>query len=114
MKGLLGRRSGPEPAARAPVLHAVGLPALGQVQGAERCFAPGGDVVIAGVSVEVATEATDLVVEPLAHGDAQGAEVVVTDLDVLSCVDDDESLRHGQTRHLPGQKGNRNWRSVNL
>lgn len=75
-----------------PVSHAIGLPALRQLQGAGSRLAPGGDVVVARVSVEVAAEAADFVLEPLAHGDAEGVEMVVTDLDVLRCVDDDEAL----------------------
>lgn len=97
-----------------PVLHSVGFPALGQLQSTDGRFASRGNVVIAGVSVEVATKATNLVLKPLAHGDAEGAEVVVPDLDVLRCVDDDESLGRGQTRHLTSKKGNRHRCPVNL
>lgn len=97
-----------------PVLHTVGFPALGQLQSTDGRFASRGNVVIAGVSVEVATKATNFVLKPLAHGDAEGTEVVVPDLDVLRCVDDDESLGRGQTRHLTSKEGNRHRGSVNL
>lgn len=43
-----------------PVLHAVGLPALGQLQGADGRLPTGGDVVVSGVSVEVAAKAAHL------------------------------------------------------
>lgn len=92
-----GACAGPHP----PVLHTVGLPALGQLQGADSRLAPGGDVVVAGVSVVIPTEPTHLVLQPLAHGDAERVEAVVSNLDVLGCVDDDETLRRGQTRHQP-------------
>lgn len=75
-----------------PVLHPVGLPALGQFQGADGRFASGGDVVVAGVSIEVPTQATHLVLQPLAHGDAESVEAVVPHLDVLGRVDDNEAL----------------------
>lgn len=84
-----------------PVLHTVGLPALGQLQGANSRLAPGGDVVVTGVSVEIPTEATHLVLKPLAHCDAKGVKVVVPNLDVLGCVDDNETFGCGQTCHQP-------------
>lgn len=84
-----------------PVPHTVGLPALGQLQGADSRLAPGGDVVVTGVSVEIPTEATHLVLQPLAHCDAEGIKVVVSNLDVLWCVDDNETFGCGQTRHQP-------------
>lgn len=76
-----------------PVSHAISLPALRQFQGSGSRLAPGGDVIVARVSIEVTTEATDFVLEPLAHGDAEGVEMIVTYLDVLWCVDDNEALR---------------------
>lgn len=85
-----------------PVLHTVGLPALCQLQSADSRLAPGGDVVVTGVSVEVPAEATHLVLQPLAHCDAQGVKVVVSNLDVLGRVDDDEAFGRGQTSHQPG------------
>lgn len=84
-----------------PVLHTVGLPALGQLQGADSRLPPGGDVVVTGVSVEIPTEATHFVLKPLAHCDAEGIKVVVSNLDVLGCVDDDETFGRGQTCHQP-------------
>ena len=78
-----------------PVLHAVGLPALGQLQGADRWLAPGCDVVVAGVSVEVPAQAAHRVLQTLAHGDAEGVEAVVADLDVLGRVYDQEALGGG-------------------
>ena len=84
-----------------PVLHTVGLPALGQLQGADGRLAPGGDVVVAGISVEIPTEAAHLVLKPLAHCDAEGVEAVVSNLDVLRSVDDDETFGRRQTCHQP-------------
>lgn len=75
-----------------PVLHTVGLPALGQLQGTDSRLASRGDVVVTGVSIVIPTEPTHLVLQPLAHGDAQRVEAVVANLDVLGCVDDDEAL----------------------
>lgn len=76
-----------------PVSHAISLPALRQLEGTGSRLAPGGDVIVARVPVEVTTEATDFVLEPLAHGYAKGVEIIVTYLDVLWCVDDNKALR---------------------
>lgn len=97
-----------------PVSHAVGLPALRQFQGTGSRLAPGSYVVIARVSVEVAAQATDFVLEPLAHGDAECIEMVVTDLDLLRCVDDNESFRCRQTCHQTSEEGHRHWCAVDL
>lgn len=99
---------------RLPVSHSVGLPALGQLQGADSRLAPGGDVVVVGVSVEIPAEATHFVLKPLAHRDAEGVEVVVSNLDVLGRVDDYETFRRGQTCHQPGKKGHRHWCAIHL
>lgn len=97
-----------------PVLHAIGLPALCQLQGADSRLAPGGDVVIAGVPVEIPTKATHLVLEPLAHCDAQGVKAVVAYLDVLRCVDDNETFRCGQACHQACYKWYRYRCAINL
>lgn len=97
-----------------PVLHTVGLPALGQLQGADRRLPPGSNVIIAGVPVEVSTEATHLVLQSLAHGDAESVEAVVPNLNVLRCVDDDEAFGRGQTCHQPCEKRHRHRRTVDL
>lgn len=87
---------------------------MGQLQGADSRLAPGGDVVVAGVSVEIPAEATHFVLKPLAHRDAEGVEVVVSNLDVLRCVNDYETFRRGQTCHQPGKKGHRHWCAIDL
>lgn len=97
-----------------PVSHSVGLPALGQLQGADSRLAPGGDVVVAGVSVEIPAEAAHFVLKPLAHRDAEGVEVVVSNLDVLGCVNDYETFRRGQACHQPGKKGHRHRCAIDL
>lgn len=84
-----------------PVLHSIGLPALGQFQGADSWLAPRGNVVITGVTVKIPTKATHLVLKPLAHRDAEGVKAIVSNLDVLRCVDDDETFGRGQTSHQP-------------
>lgn len=87
---------------------------MGQLQGADSRFAPGGDVVVGGVSVEIPTEATHFVLKPLAHRDAEGVEVVVPNLDVLGCVNDYETFRRGQASHQPGKKGHRHRCAIDL
>lgn len=87
---------------------------MGQLQGADSRLAPGGDVVVAGVSVEIPAEATHFVLKPLAHRDAEGVEVVVSNLDVLGCVNDYETFRRGQACHQPSKKRHRHWCAIDL
>lgn len=75
-----------------PVLHSIGLPALGQFQCIDGRFASGGGVVIAGVAVKITTKATHLVLKPLAHCDAKGVEAIVANLDVLRRVDHNKTF----------------------
>ena len=73
-------------------MHAIGLPALSQLQSTHGWFATGGDVVIRGVAVEVPAQTAHFVLQPGPHGDAQGVEAVVPYLYFLGGVDDQESL----------------------
>lgn len=87
-----------------PVLHTVGLPALGQLQGTDSWLAPRCNVVVTGISVKIPTETTHLVLKPLAHCDAKGVKTVVSDRYVLGCVDYKETFRCGQTCHQSSKK----------
>lgn len=75
-----------------PVLHAVGFPALSQLQCTDGRFSTRGDVIISGVAIEVPTQSTHLVLQPWAHCNAEGVESIITHLDVLGSVDHQESL----------------------
>lgn len=97
-----------------PVLHTIGLPALGQFQGTDSRLPPGGDIIISGIPVEIPTETTHLVLQPLTHCNAESVEAVVANLNVLWRVDDDEALRRGQTCHQPRQKWYRHWCTIDL
>lgn len=97
-----------------PVLHAVGLPALRELQAADGRLAPGGDVVVGRIPVVVPTEPAHLVLQPLPHGDAQHVEAVVADLDVLDGVDDQEALGAGDPGLEPRHEGDRHRGPVHL
>ncbi len=75
-----------------PVLHAVGFPALSELQCTDGRFSTRGDVIISGVPIEVPTQSTHLVLQPWAHCNAESVESVITHLDVLRSVDHQESL----------------------
>lgn len=75
-----------------PLLHAIGLPALGQHHTAHHGFPPQGHVVISHVSIEVATEAAHFVLQPLTDADFNDVETVVVYLDVRAGVDHQKPL----------------------
>lgn len=75
-----------------PVSHAIGLPALRELQGTGSRLASGGYIIVARVSIEVTTKATNFILKPLSHSDAEGVEIIVSYLDVLWCFDDNETL----------------------
>lgn len=76
----------------APLLHTIGLPALGQHHAAHHRFPPQGHIVISHVSIEVATEATHFVLQPLADADFNDVETVVVYLDVRAGVNHQKPL----------------------
>lgn len=75
-----------------PLLHAIGLPALGQHHTAHHRFPAQGHIIISHVPIEVATEATHFVLQPLTDADFNDVETVVVYLDVGAGVDHQKPL----------------------
>lgn len=75
-----------------PLLHAIGFPALGQHYTAHHRFPPQGYIIISHVTIEVATEATHFVLQPLTDADFNEVETVVVNLDVGAGVNHQKPL----------------------
>lgn len=75
-----------------PLLHAIGFPALGQYHTAHHWFPPQSHIIISHVSIEVATEATYFVLQPLTDADFDDVEAIVVYLDVGAGVNHQKPL----------------------
>lgn len=75
-----------------PLLHAVGLPALGQDNTAHNGLPSQRDIIIRTVPIEISTKTTDFILQAFANADLDDIEAIVVDLDVWAGVNDQEAL----------------------